>query len=104
MCKSIYLPEGEYPGIPPDLAPTSIPSPAELGAATGTLRYMHLPALVELKIAAGRMKDKADVVELIRANHDQADVIRLHLSSVHAIYVDEFDRLLKEARNDNDER
>ncbi len=98
------LPEGEHPGVPPDLAPTTIPPPAELGAAAGVLRYMHLPALVELKIAAGRLKDKADVVELLRANYEQTDVIRKHLSSVRASYVDEFDRLLNETRKDNAER
>ena len=92
------LPEGQHPGTPPDLAPTIIPSPATIGAVSGSLRYILLPTLIELKIAAGRMKDKADVVELIRANRESIDDIRQHLLSVHASYADEFDQLLNEVR------
>ncbi len=91
------LPEGERPGSPPNFAPTTIPHPSQLGASDYRLRYANLAGLVELKIAAGRLKDKADVVELLRANRDQIDDIRQHLTSVHRQYVAEFDELLKEA-------
>lgn len=98
------LPEGQRPGIPPDFAPTTIPPPTELGAVGARLRYVDLPALVELKIAAGRLKDKLDIVELIRANPEQIDVIRQHLSGVHAGYVNDFHALVEESRKDNTPR
>jgi len=87
------LPEGQRPGTPPDYAPTTIPSPTTMGAVGTTLRYIDLPVLVELKLAAGRMKDKADVVELIRANPDEVATIKKHLSNVHQSYEVEFDAL-----------
>lgn len=94
------LPEGEHPGSPPDLAPTTIPHPANLGGAGASLRYIDLPGLVELKIAAGRTKDEADVIELIRANEDQVAGIRQHLAQVHPEYAATFDSLVVEAQKD----
>jgi hypothetical protein len=98
------LPEGQHPGLPPNLAPTTIPSPAKLGAKGSRLCYMDLPYLIELKIAAGRLKDKADVVELIRANPAHTDSIRAHLSGVHAQYVAQFNALAEEARRNDSQR
>jgi hypothetical protein len=95
------LPEGEFPGVPPNLAPTAIPSPANLGATGSRLRYIGLPALIELKLAAGRLKDQADVVELIRANTSELEAIRSHLSHVHARYVADFDRLVELSRQED---
>ncbi len=92
------LPEGERPGVPPDLAPTKIPSPKALGAVAGALKYIELQGLVELKLAAGRMKDKADIVELLRVNPDQSEQLREHLTQVHTDYVAAFDQLLQEAQ------
>jgi hypothetical protein len=77
------LPEGQRPGVPPNFAPTTIPPPGKIGARGATLVYIDLSALVELKIAAGRLKDKSDVVELIRANQERIEIIRQHLSGVH---------------------
>jgi len=96
------LPEGERPGVPPDFAPTTIPSPSKLGAAGTKLQYMDLPALVELKLAAGRLKDRADIVELIRANREDLDGLREHLAEVHVTYLQEFDRLVEQAKKDVD--
>jgi hypothetical protein len=95
------LPEGERPGLPPDFAPTTIPSPSRLGAAGATLSYIDLPGLIELKLAAGRLKDQADVVELIRANPEHVSGIREHLVSVHARYVTEWDELVERARRED---
>src|SRR4051794_11413860 len=67
------LPEGQRPGTPSRPAPTTLPHPAALGAAGATLRYITLPALIELKLAAGRVRDEGDVAELIRANPDELD-------------------------------
>jgi hypothetical protein len=98
------LPEGGRPGTPNHLAPTTLPHPTTLGAtSTGKLRYISLPGLVQLKLAAGRARDEADVVELIRANPAASDLIRRHLEHVHADYVSAFDRLLARAREQLDE-
>lgn len=98
------LPEGERPGIPPQFAPTTIPSPRQLGAIPGTLTYVGISTLVELKLAAARFKDKADVVEILRANASEISRIREHLAGVHSQYVALFDSLLGEARQDDIQR
>ena len=97
------LPEGARPGTASRPAPTTIPHPAKLGAAGTSLRYIRLPALIELKLAAGRARDEADVVEVIRTNLNQIDTIRVHLATVHADYVRAFDRLVERAREQQDE-
>ncbi len=94
------LPEGAHPGRPPIFAPTTIPSPAQLGALDHSLRYIHLPGLIELKLAAGRLKDQADVAELIRINPEQITHIRAHLATVHAQYTQNFDALVNESTRD----
>jgi hypothetical protein len=91
------LPEGGRPGTTNKPAPTTIPHPTELGAGGTSLRYIDLPHLVELKLAAGRIGDEHDVVELIRANRDAVDAIRQHLATVHATYVTAFERLRERA-------
>ncbi len=96
------LPEGERPGTPSKPAPTTLPHPSALGAAGATLRYIALPGLIELKLAAGRGRDESDVIELLRANPDQVLVVRQHLASVHSDYVTEFDRLRQRAREEGD--
>src|SRR5213078_1871754 len=64
------LPEGARPGTASRPAPTTIPAPGAMGAAGWRLHYITLESLVELKLAAGRAKDAADVVELLRVNPD----------------------------------
>ena len=97
------LPEGGRPGTTARPAPTLISHPRVLGAAGPALRYVTLPALIELKLAAGRPRDEGDVAELVRANPDRIAAIRDHLASVHADYVRAFDRLVDRAR-EQDER
>jgi hypothetical protein len=97
------LPEGGRPGTAARLAPTTIPHPATLGAVAGRLTYITLPALVLLKLGAGRARDEADVVELVRVNEDQLDAIRTYLAGVHAAYVTAFDALVERARQQRDE-
>ena len=99
----VVLPGGERPGVPTRPAPTVIPAPGRLGAAGTQLRYIHLPGLVELKIAAGRARDTADLIELMRVNLDRAGEIRAHLATVHAEYAATFDRLLQQAREQTDQ-
>jgi hypothetical protein len=96
------LPEGGRPGTERKPAPTVITHPTQMGAIGASLRYITLPALVELKLAAGRARDDSDVVELLRANADQADAIRQHLAGVHASYVQAFNELLDRAREQGD--
>ena len=92
------LPEGGRPGTASRPAPTTIPHPTCLGAVGTELRYPPLSALAELKIAAGRARGESDVIELLRANPEQADAIRAHLAAVHEDYVRAFDRLVQRAR------
>lgn len=96
------LPEGRRPGTPSKPAPTTIPHPARLGAAGTKLTYVRLSGLIELKLAAGRTQDQADVVKLIQANPEQMDGVREHLVGVHPDYVSEFDRLMLQAREEAD--
>ncbi len=56
------------------------------------------------RIAAGRIKDKADVVELIRTNRDQLETVRSHLQAVHARYAADFDALVRESARDDEPR
>jgi len=97
------LPEGERPGTVAKPAPTALPHPRVLGAAGQQLRYIALPGLIHLKLAAGRARDESDVVELLRANPGQVQAIRQHLASVHTDYVAAFDRLADRAREQQDE-
>jgi hypothetical protein len=59
---------------------------------------LPLSELIELKLAAGRQRDLADVVELIAANPGQIDSVRQHLAGIHAQYVDAFNRAVEQAR------
>src|SRR5262249_5042226 len=84
------LPEGGRPGTSSHPAPTTIPHPSEMGAVRGSLKYMSLVRLVELKLAAGRLRDEADVLELARENPNQLAEIRQHLASSHRQYAKRF--------------
>src|SRR5438270_6848986 len=97
------LPEGGRPGMASQPAPTTIPHPSALGAEGRLLRYLRLESLVELKLAAGRPQDEADVVALIRANPDRTASMRAHLLGVHVNYVAAFDRLAETARKLDEE-
>ncbi len=66
-----FLVAGEFPG---DGKPKAVafPDPAGSSVEIGGVRYLRLPTLVELKLASGishpgRLKDLADVQELIQA-------------------------------------
>ena len=97
------LPEGQRPGTATKPAPTTLPHPAVLGVSGTALRYITLPALIQLKLAAGRARDESDVIELVRANPDQIEAVRNHLQSVHAEYAAAFDRLVQRASEQRDE-
>jgi hypothetical protein len=66
-----FLVAGEFPGDGKP-KPVAFPDPAEVGVVIEGLRFLSLPSLVELKLASGmtnlgRLKDLADVIELIKA-------------------------------------
>jgi hypothetical protein len=94
------LPEGGRPGMAARPAPTTIPHPQSMGAVRGTLKYMSLLSLIELKLAAGRLRDEADVLELARENRDRLEDVRQHLASVHLQYANRFDELLQQLDSD----
>jgi hypothetical protein len=94
------LPEGERPGTPSNPAPTTIPHPANMGAEGTALKYVQLPSLIELKLAASRSQDEADVIKLIQANAAEADNIRQHLARVHQDYLAKFEKLVHRAKDE----
>ena len=96
------LPEGATPGTPSNPAPTTIPHPLRLGAQPGRLTYIDLNGLIELKLAAGRARDESDVVELLRANPDQVNAVREHLTHVNDRYIKRFNELLARAQEQTD--
>jgi len=65
-----------------------------MGAVRGSLKYISLPSLIELKLAAGRLRDQADVLEFARENRDCLDDVRRHLASVHSQFATRFDELV----------
>ncbi len=65
-----FLVTGQYPGDGKP-KPIAFPDPAAAGVEIDGIRYLQLPRLVELKLASGmtnpgRLKDLADVQEIIR--------------------------------------
>jgi hypothetical protein len=89
------LPEGGRPGTASRPAPTTIPHPSQMGATRGILKYISLPSLIELKLAAGRLRDEADIVELARENQDRLKEVLQHLAAVHPQYAARFEELLQ---------
>lgn len=65
-----FLVAGEFPGDG-KAKPVAFPEPAQAASERDGVRLLNLPALIELKLAsgmtgAGRLKDLADVQELIK--------------------------------------
>jgi len=72
-----FLISGQYPGDGKP-KPVAFPDPNEAAIEIDGIRYLRLPMLVELKLASGmtnpgRLKDLADVQELIKVLHLQRD-------------------------------
>jgi hypothetical protein len=71
-----FLVAGDYPGDGKP-KPVAFPDPAAVGVEIGGVRCLSVPALVELKLASGtaawRLKDLADVQEMIRVLGLSAD-------------------------------
>jgi hypothetical protein len=91
------VPEG---GKARDEAPTTIPSPLDMGVAEG-LDYATIESWTELKISSGRQKDRAHVVEVLKkADSPTIERIRNHMTGVHADYETTFTQLLSEAEDE----
>lgn len=103
MVQVDILPEGGRPGVSGRLAPTTIPHPSTMGAKPGRLHYMTLPAVVMLKVAAGREQDLSDVVKLIQINPREVENLRTFLASAHSQYVETFDRLVESAAKQSEQ-
>ncbi len=78
---------GRFPGSGKP-GPIPFPDPQNVAEVISGIRYVDLGTLIQLKLAARRWRDFADVVELIRFNElDEAFMTRLHLS-VHSDYIE----------------
>ena len=82
-----FLVSGLYPGNG-EPGPIAYPDPAAVQETIEGARVLNLPILIQLKLAARRYQDFADVVALIRANQlDEAFQARLH-ESVRRDYIE----------------
>jgi hypothetical protein len=71
---------GLYPGTGKP-GPIKYPDPAEVSEVIDKIQVVNLATLVQLKLAARRWRDFADVVELIRFNElDESFLEKLHPS------------------------
>ena len=96
---------GHFPGSG-EPGPIAFPDPASVAQTIEDLRVVDLPTLIQLKLAAGRFQDFADVVSLIRVNQlDERFQDTLH-PSVRADYIECIEEMrredLYEAKMDRD--
>ena len=87
-----FLVAGQYPGDGKP-KPVAFPDPASAGVVIDGIRYLGLTTLVELKLASGisaayRLKDLADVQELIRTLRLPQEFAGQLDSSVRAKFVE----------------
>lgn len=88
---------GLFPGRG-DPGPIAFPDPEKVRELIGKVFYIDLVTLIQLKLAAHRHQDFADVVELIRYNHlDEAYLPKLH-KSLHRDFIE----CLEEKRREDD--
>lgn len=87
-----FLVAGQYPGDGKP-KPVAFPEPAAAGVEIDGIRYLELPTLVQLKLASGmtnpgRLKDLADVQELVRVLKLPADFAARLNAFVQAKYAE----------------
>ncbi|MBL8792679.1 MAG: hypothetical protein JNM56_02110 [Planctomycetia bacterium] len=74
---------GHFPGFRSD-GPITFPDPSAVRQQIDSIYFIDLTTLIQLKLAALRPQDYADVVDLIRANQlDESFLTRLHPSLHH---------------------
>ncbi len=82
-----FLVTGHFPGSGKP-GPISYPDPTEVGQTIEKIQVANLTSLIQLKLAARRYQDFADVVNLIRFNQlDESYLEKLH-SSVHGDFIE----------------
>jgi len=98
-----FLLSGDFPGdgLP---KPVCFPEPASVAVASGALRVLSLPQLIELKLASGmsaphRLQDLADVLRLIEAHRLPPDFAQQLNPWVGA----KFDELWRSAQHPDDD-
>ena len=74
-----FLVTGEFPGDGKP-KPVAFPTPSSVAEEIDGTRYINLQALIELKLASGitnpeRMRDLADVIELIKTRSLSSDLV-----------------------------
>jgi hypothetical protein len=78
---------GLFPGTGKP-GPIAYPDPAAVSETIERIRVVDLPTLIQLKLAARRHQDFADVVNLIRAHHlDESFRAKLH-PAVHHDFIE----------------
>ena len=86
-----FLITGQYPGDGKP-KPVAFPDPNEAGVMIEGIRCLTLAKLIEMKIASGtttdRLKDLADVQELIRALKIPLELAEQLDTSVRAVFID----------------
>jgi hypothetical protein len=92
-----FLVAGMFPGSGKP-GPIAYPDPAVVGETLGNAQVVNLPALIQLKLAARRYQDFADVVALIRV-HDLDETILNHL---HPTMKNDFIECLEEKRREDE--
>ncbi|MGE3806370.1 MAG: hypothetical protein AB7K24_17005 [Gemmataceae bacterium] len=86
---------GMFPGSGQP-GPISYPDPADVCQLIDDVSVIDLPTLIQLKLAARRYQDFADVVNLIRANElDESFQAKLH-PSLHRDYIECVDECRRE--------
>jgi len=78
---------GRFPGSG-EPGPIAFPEPSAVAQVMEGIRYVTLATLIDLKLAARRWRDFADVVELIRCNElDESFLTKLH-PSTHSDFIE----------------
>lgn len=86
---------GHFPGSG-QLGPISFPDPTQVSETIDNVKVIDLPTLIQLKLAARRYQDLADVVSLIRANQlDESFQGKLH-PAVHRDYIECLEEMRRE--------
>jgi len=94
------VPEG---GKPRKDAPTTIPSPRQLGVPEGA-GYARLAGWMETKLRSYRVQDKADVVHVMKTTAPAALArVRSQIARVHRLYLRRFDELLIAAEEEKEQ-
>jgi hypothetical protein len=84
------VPEG---GKPRKDAPTTIPSPRQLGVAEG-LDYAGLAGWMETKISSNCAQDRADIVQVMKTTASSSLAkVRKAIGKVHQTYLERYDEL-----------